>query len=223
MIKARQRRANAIAAAIRKANERGWASGIGTETWGNVRKIPSAIWANMNDKEIESLRYTMQVLDQQGKLTPEGKRGYEEDIRRHERQRDASLQKIRDINTDIAAVAPTVEPNIFQKMVRSAVTSAPYSVGALAVSLATRNPFAGPAAMGYAVGETGQSEARIDGLGYHEAARKGAIDGVAEAAFEILPMTHILALLDRGTKEAARTGRKEALLRDRKSSCRERV
>ncbi len=209
--KARQRRANAIAAAIRKANERGWASGIGTETWGNVRKIPSAIWANMNDKEIESLRYTMQVLDQQGKLTPEGKRGYEEDIRRHERQRDASLQKIRDINTDIAAVAPTVEPNIFQKMVRSAVTSAPYSVGALAVSLATRNPFAGPAAMGYAVGETGQSEARIDGLGYHEAARKGAIDGVAEAAFEILPMTHMLALFGRGAKEAARTGGKEAL------------
>lgn len=209
--KARQRRANAIAAAIRKANERGWASGIGTETWGNVRKIPSAIWANMNDKEIESLRYTMQVLDQQGKLTPEGRRGYEEDIRRHERQRDASLQKIRDINTDIAAVAPTVEPNIFQKMVRSAVTSAPYSVGALAVSLATRNPFAGPAAMGYAVGETGQSEARIDGLGYHEAARKGAIDGVAEAAFEILPMTHMLALFGRGAKEAARTGGKEAL------------
>ena len=209
--KARQRRANAIAAAIRKANERGWASGIGTETWGNVRKIPSAIWTNMNDKEIESLRYTMQVLDQQGKLTPEGRRGYEEDIRRHERQRDASLQKIRDINTDIAAVAPTVEPNIFQKMVRSAVTSAPYSVGALAVSLATRNPFAGPAAMGYAVGETGQSEARIDGLGYHEAARKGAIDGVAEAAFEILPMTHMLALFGRGAKEAARTGGKEAL------------
>ena len=209
--KARQRRANAIAAAIRKANERGWVSGMLTETWGNVRKIPSAIWANMNDKEIESLRYTMQVLDQQGKLTPEGRRGYEEDIRRHERQRDASLQKIRDINTDIAAVAPTVEPNIFQKMVRSAVTSAPYSVGALAVSLATRNPFAGPAAMGYAVGETGQSEARIDGLDYHEAARKGAIDGVAEAAFEILPMTHMLALFGRGAKEAARTGGKEAL------------
>ena len=209
--KARQRRANTIAAAIRKANERGWASGIGTETWGNVRKIPSAIWANMNDKEIESLRYTMQVLDQQGKLTPEGRRGYEEDIRRHERQRDASLQKIRDINTDIAAVAPTVQTNLFQKMVRSAVTSAPYSVGALAVSLATRNPFAGPAAMGYAVGETGQSEARIDGLDYHEAARKGAIDGVAEAAFEILPMTHMLALFGRGAKEAARTGGKEAL------------
>lgn len=210
--KARQRRANAIAAAIRKANERGWASGIGTETWGNVRKIPSAIWANMNDKEIESLRYTMQVLDQQGKLTPEGRRGYEEDIRRHERQRDASLQKIRDINTDIAAVAPTVEPNIFQKMARSAVTSSPYSVGALAVSLATRNPFAGPAAMGYAVGETGQSEARMDGLDYNEAARKGAIDGVAEAAFEILPMAHMLTFFGRGAaKEAARTGGKEAL------------
>ena len=212
LTKARQRRADAMAAAIRKANERGWASGIGTETWGNVRKIPSAIWANMNDKEIESLRYTMQVLDQQGKLTPEGRRGYEEDIRRHERQRDASLQKIRDINTDIAAIAPTVEPNIFQKMARSAVTSSPYSVGALAVSLATRNPFAGPAAMGYAVGETGQSEARMDGLDYNEAARKGAIDGVAEAAFEILPMAHMLTFFGRGAaKEAARTGGKEAL------------
>lgn len=198
LTKARQRRANAMAAAIRKANERGWASGIGTETWGNVRKIPAAMAANTYDGWAESWRRRIQREEAAGTLTPERRQQYEAFARQYDDRRDTKQGDIRRINTDIAAVAPTVEPNIFQKMARSAVTSSPYSVGALAVSLATRNPFAGPAAMGYAVGETGQSEARMDGLDYNEAARKGAIDGVAEAAFEILPMAHMLTFFGRG-------------------------
>ena len=210
--KARQRRANAIAAAIRKANERGWASGIGTETWGNVRKIPTAMAANTYDGWAESWRRRIQREEAAGTLTPERRQQYEAFARQYDDRRDTKQGDIRRINEDIAAVAPTVEPNIFQKMVRSAVTSSPYSLGALAVSIATGNPFTGPVAMGYAVGETGRAEARMDGLNYEDALRKGRIDGLAEAAFEILPMTHMLALFGRGaTKEAARTGGKEAL------------
>ena len=71
LTKARQRRANAMAAAIRKANERGWASGIGTETWGNVRKIPAAMAANTYDGWAETWRRRIKREEAAGTLTPE--------------------------------------------------------------------------------------------------------------------------------------------------------
>ena len=185
-------------------------SGAPGEAWGNIRKIPTAMIANTYDSWAESWRKRIQREEAAGTLTPERRQQYEAFARQYDTRLGAEQEEIKSINAGIRENAPR-NLALWQKMVRGAFTSAPYSLGALAVSVATANPFTGPVAMGYAVGETGRAEARMDGLDYNEAARKGAIDGVAEAAFEILPMTHMLALFGRGAKEAARTGGKEAL------------
>ena len=185
-------------------------SGALGEAWGNVRKIPTAMAANSYDSWAESWRKRIQREEAAGTLTPEKRQQYEAFARQYDTRLGAEQEEIKSINAGIRENAPR-NLALWQKMVRGAFTSAPYSLGALAVSIATGNPFAGPLAMGYAVGETGRAEARMDGLSYEDAWRKGAIDGVAEAVFEWLPMRHLLKLYagNSATRQAARTALQE--------------
>nr|DAK96293.1 MAG TPA: crystallin beta/gamma motif-containing protein [Caudoviricetes sp.] len=184
-------------------------NGALSEAWANIRKIPKAIWANMNDKEAGDLRYTLQELEKAGTLTEEGRARIEADIKIHERQRDDTLGEIEDINRGIAESQPH-DMGIGKKMVRGAVTSAPYSLLALGIGALTRNPYLGAVSLGYGVKETGTAEARISGLDYEDAQRKGWLDGTAEAAFEILPTLHMLRFMGRdATQEAAKATLKQ--------------
>ena len=185
-------------------------SGAPGEAWGNVRKIPTAMAANTYDSWAESWRRRIQREEAAGTLTPERRQQYEAFARQYNTRLGAEQEEIKSINAGIRENAPR-NLALWQKMVRGAFTSAPYSLGALAVSIATGNPFTGPLAMGYAVGETGRAEARMDGLSYGDAWRKGAIDGAAEAVFEWLPMRHLLKLYvgNSATRQAARTALQE--------------
>lgn len=193
-----------------RANEPGFMSGAPGEAWGNIRKIPTAMAANTYDSWAESWRRRIQREEAAGTLTPEKRQQYEAFARQYDTRLGAEQEEIKSINAGIRENAPR-NLALWQKMVRGAFTSSPYSLGALAVSIATGNPFAGPLAMGYAVGETGRAEARMDGLSYEDAWRKGAIDGVAEAVFEWLPMRHMLKLYvgNSATRQAARTALQE--------------
>ena len=193
-----------------RSNEPGFMSGALGEAWGNVRKIPTAMAANSYDSWAESWRRRIQREEAAGTLTPEKRQQYEAFARQYDTRLGAEQEEIKSINAGIRENAPR-NLALWQKMVRGAFTSSPYSLGALAVSIATGNPFAGPLAMGYAVGETGRAEARMDGLSYEDAWRKGAIDGVAEAVFEWLPMRHMLKLYvgNSATRQAARTALQE--------------
>ena len=185
-------------------------SGALGEAWGNIRKIPTAMAANTYDSWAESWRRRIQREEAAGTLTPEKRQQYEAFARQYNTRLGAEQEEIKSINAGIRENAPR-NLALWQKMVRGAFTSAPYSLGALAVSIATGNPFTGPLAMGYAVGETGRAEARMDGLSYEDAWRKGAIDGAAEAVFEWLPMRHMLKLYvgNSATRQAARTALQE--------------
>ena len=185
-------------------------SGALGEAWGNIRKIPTAMAANTYDSWAESWRKRIQREEAAGTLTPERRQQYEAFARQYDTRLGAEQEEIKSINAGIRENAPR-NLALWQKMVRGAFTSAPYSLGALAVSIATGNPFTGPLAMGYAVGETGRAEARMDGLSYEDAWRKGAIDGAAEAVFEWLPMRHLLKLYagNSATRQAARTALQE--------------
>lgn len=185
-------------------------SGAPGEAWGNIRKIPTAMAANTYDSWAESWRRRIQREEAAGTLTPERRQQYEAFARQYDTRLGAEQEEIKSINAGIRENAPR-NLALWQKMVRGAFTSAPYSLGALAVSIATGNPFTGPLAMGYAVGETGRAEARMDGLSYEDAWRKGAIDGAAEAVFEWLPMRHMLKLYvgNSATRQAARTALQE--------------
>ena len=185
-------------------------SGALGEAWGNIRKIPTAMAANTYDSWAESWRRRIQREEAAGTLTPERRQQYEAFARQYDTRLGAEQEEIKSINAGIRENAPR-NLALWQKMVRGAFTSAPYSLGALAVSIATGNPFTGPLAMGYAVGETGRAEARMDGLSYEDAWRKGAIDGAAEAVFEWLPMRHMLKLYvgNSATRQAARTALQE--------------
>lgn len=185
-------------------------SGAPGEAWGNIRKIPTAMAANTYDSWAESWRKRIQREEAAGTLTPERRQQYEAFARQYDTRLGAEQEEIKSINAGIRENAPR-NLALWQKMVRGAFTSAPYSLGALAVSIATGNPFTGPLAMGYAVGETGRAEARMDGLSYEDAWRKGAIDGAAEAVFEWLPMRHLLKLYagNSATRQAARTALQE--------------
>ena len=185
-------------------------SGALGEAWGNIRKIPTAMIANTYDSWAESWRKRIQREEAAGTLTPEKRQLYEAFARQYDTRLGAEQEEIKSINAGIRENAPR-NLALWQKMVRGAFTSAPYSLGALAVSIATGNPFTGPLAMGYAVGETGRAEARMDGLSYEDAWRKGAIDGAAEAVFEWLPMRHLLKLYvgNSATRQAARTALQE--------------
>ncbi|EHM53362.1 MuF-C-terminal domain-containing protein [Cardiobacterium valvarum] len=193
-----------------RSNEPGFMSGALGEAWGNLRKIPTALAANTYDSWAESWRRRIQREEAAGTLTPERRQQYETFIRQNETRLGAEQEEIKSINANIHDNAPR-NLALWQKMVRGAFTSAPYSLGALAVSVATGNPFTGPLAMGYVVGETGRAEARMDGLSYEDAWRKGAIDGAAEAVFEWLPMRHMLKLYvgNSATRQAARTALQE--------------
>ena len=185
-------------------------SGAPGEAWGNIRKIPTAMAANTYDSWAESWRRRIQREEAAGTLTPERRQQYEAFARQYDTRLGTEQEEIKSINAGIRENAPR-NLALWQKMVRGAFTSAPYSLGALAVSIATGNPFTGPLAMGYAVGETGRAEARMDGLSYEDAWRKGAIDGAAEAVFEWLPMRHMLKLYvgNSATRQAARTALQE--------------
>lgn len=193
-----------------RSNEPGFMSGAPGEAWGNIRKIPTAMAANTYDSWAESWRRRIQREEAAGTLTPERRQQYEAFARQYDTRLGAEQEEIKSINAGIRENAPR-NLALWQKMVRGAFTSAPYSLGALAVSIATGNPFTGPLAMGYAVGETGRAEARMDGLSYEDAWRKGAIDGAAEAVFEWLPMRHMLKLYvgNSATRQAARTALQE--------------
>ena len=192
----------------REANRPWFMHGALDEAWANIRKIPKAAWAGMNDKEVEDLRYTLQELEKAGTLTEEGRARIEADIKIHENQRDAAFDEIADINRSIADNSPE-DLNIWQKMGRGAVTSLPQMAAAAGITMASRNPTLGALAMGYGVKETSTAEARIAGLDYDAAQRKGMIDGAAEAAFEILPLGKMMGLYGRGAAQEGRATLKE--------------
>ena len=192
----------------REANRPWFMHGALDEAWANIRKIPKAAWADANDKEVEDLRYTLQELEKAGTLTEEGRARIEADIKIHENQRDAAFDEIADINRSIADNSPE-DLNIWQKMGRGAVTSLPQMAAAAGITMASRNPTLGALAMGYGVKETSTAEARIAGLDYDAAQRKGMIDGAAEAAFEILPLGKMMGLYGRGAAQEGRATLKE--------------
>jgi len=192
----------------REANRPWFMHGALDEAWANIRKIPKAAWAGMNDKEVEDLRYTLQELEKAGTLTEEGRARIEADIKIHENQRDAAFDEIADINRSIADNSPE-DLNIWQKMGRGAVTSLPQMAAAAGITMVSRNPTLGALAMGYGVKETSTAEARIAGLDYDAAQRKGMIDGAAEAAFEILPLGKMMGLYGRGAAQEGRATLKE--------------
>lgn len=192
----------------REANRPWFMHGALDEAWANIRKIPKAAWAGMNDKEVEDLRYTLQELEKAGTLTEEGRARIEADIKIHENQRDAAFDEIADINRSIADNSPE-DLNIWQKMGRGAVTSLPQMAAAAGITMASRNPTLGALAMGYGVKETSTAEARMAGLDYDAAQRKGMIDGAAEAAFEILPLGKMMGLYGRGAAQEGRATLKE--------------
>ena len=192
----------------REANRPWFMHGALDEAWANIRKIPKAAWAGMNDKEVEDLRYTLQELEKAGTLTEEGRARIEADIKIHENQRDAAFDEIADINRNIADNSPE-DLNIWQKMGRGAVTSLPQMAAAAGITMVSRNPTLGALAMGYGVKETSTAEARIAGLDYDAAQRKGMIDGAAEAAFEILPLGKMMGLYGRGAAQEGRATLKE--------------
>nr|DAR39555.1 MAG TPA: crystallin beta/gamma motif-containing protein [Caudoviricetes sp.] len=192
----------------REANRPWFMHGALDEAWANIRKIPKAAWAGKNDKEVEDLRYTLQELEKAGTLTEEGRARIEADIKIHENQRDAAFEEIADINRSIADNSPE-DLNIWQKMGRGAVTSLPQMAAAAGITMVSRNPTLGALAMGYGVKETSTAEARIAGLDYDAAQRKGMIDGAAEAAFEILPLGKMMGLYGRGAAQEGRATLKE--------------
>ena len=192
----------------REANRPWFMHGALDEAWANIRKIPKAAWADANDKEVEDLRYTLQELEKAGTLTEEGRARIEADIKIHENQRDAAFDEIADINRNIADNSPE-DLNIWQKMGRGAVTSLPQMAAAAGITMVSRNPTLGALAMGYGVKETSTAEARIAGLDYDAAQRKGMIDGAAEAAFEILPLGKMMGLYGRGAAQEGRATLKE--------------
>ena len=192
----------------REANRPWFMHGALDEAWANIRKIPKAAWAGMNDKEVEDLRYTLQELEKAGTLTEEGRARIEAGIKIHENQRDAAFDEIADINRSIADNSPD-DLNIWQKMGRGAVTSLPQMAAAAGITMVSRNPTLGALAMGYGVKETSTAEARIAGLDYDAAQRKGMIDGAAEAAFEILPLGKMMGLYGRGSAQEGRATLKE--------------
>nr|DAK58875.1 MAG TPA: crystallin beta/gamma motif-containing protein [Caudoviricetes sp.] len=192
----------------REANRPWFMHGALDEAWANIRKIPKAAWADANDKEVEDLRYTLQELEKAGTLTEEGRARIEADIKIHENQRDAAFDEIADINRSIADNSPE-DLNIWQKMGRGAVTSLPQMAAAAGITMVSRNPTLGALAMGYGVKETSTAEARIAGLDYDAAQRKGMIDGAAEAAFEILPLGKMMGLYGRGAAQEGRATLKE--------------
>ena len=192
----------------REANRPWFMHGALDEAWANIRKIPKAAWAGKNDKEVEDLRYTLQELEKAGTLTEEGRARIEADIKIHENQRDAAFEEIADINRSIADNSPE-DLNIWQKMGRGAVTSLPQMAAAAGITMVSRNPTLGALAMGYGVKETSTAEARIAGLDYDAAQRKGMIDGAAEAAFEILPLGKMMGLYGRGAAQEGRAILKE--------------
>ena len=192
----------------REANRPWFMHGALDEAWANIRKIPKAAWAGKNDKEVEDLRYTLQELEKAGTLTEEGRARIEADIKIHENQRDAAFDEIADINRSIADNSPE-DLNIWQKMGRGAVTSLPQMAAAAGITMVSRNPTLGALAMGYGVKETSTAEARMAGLDYDAAQRKGMIDGAAEAAFEILPLGKMMGLYGRGAAQEGRATLKE--------------
>ena len=192
----------------REANRPWFMHGALDEAWANIRKIPKAAWADANDKEVEDLRYTLQELEKAGTLTEEGRARIEADIKIHENQRDTAFDEIADINRSIADNSPE-DLNIWQKMGRGAVTSLPQMAAAAGITMVSRNPTLGALAMGYGVKETSTAEARIAGLDYDAAQRKGMIDGAAEAAFEILPLGKMMGLYGRGAAQEGRATLKE--------------
>ena len=170
----------------------------------HLKKIPRAIWQNMNDKQVQDLHYTMRMLEEHGELTPQMKARIERDIAVYGRQYEEASGQVAGINEQIATLQPR-DLNWAQKVVRGAVTSAPHTLAALGITAATRNPAAGAAVMGASVSETATADARIDGLDYDDARYKGMVDGLAEGAFEIAPMLRIMKLFNRGGDVAQNT------------------
>lgn len=176
----------------------------------HLKKIPKAIWQNMNDEQVQNLRFTMETLEARGELTPQMKERIERDIAVYSRQYEEAGTKVAQLNEQIADLQPR-DMNWAQKVVRGATTSLPYTLAALGISAASRNPVAGPVALGMSVSETSTADARLDGLSYDDARYKGMVDGVAEGAFEIVPTIRMLKLFNRGGGDAAQTTVKDIL------------
>ncbi|MDO4775819.1 MAG: hypothetical protein Q4A06_00035 [Cardiobacteriaceae bacterium] len=189
-------------------NRPGFMSGTLSEIGLNLKKIPAAMAQNRNDQQIENLRYTMQTLDAQGSLTPEMKTFYEREMARYGGQFEEAKAEVARINAEIHALRPK-DMHWAQEIIRGAVTSAPNTLAALGITLATRNPAAGAMALGATVSETSTADARLEGLGFDDAQRKGMIDGAAETLFEVMPLGRMMALYRRGGGDVAQSALKQ--------------
>jgi hypothetical protein len=80
--------------------------------------------------------------------------------------------------------------------------SVPLTIAALGLTVATRNPGVGAGAIGGLVGLDSAREAQKKGLGDGGAALYGVLQGVPEAAFELLPMEQLLKIGGKGALKA---------------------